>query len=85
LLLQFTKKIGKQTAHEVIYEISMSCFEQKRDFGEMLLENRTVSANMSREEVMKILDPTAYTGSCAEFAQNVYDNCIAARAKDINL
>lgn len=81
-MLELGKYVGKQTAHEIIYEISMKCFEQKSDFGEMLLQNEQVAAHLSREDVRRMLDPAEYTGLSSKLAQRVYDNSMKAREMD---
>ena len=82
LMLALGDKIGKQTAHEIIYEISMETFEQDDSFLEKLLENKIVRDNLSKEELMKILDPAGYTGQSSYFAHKVYDEIKAARKND---
>ncbi len=82
LMLALGEKVGKQTAHEIIYEISMEAFEQDAPFLEKLLENKTVRDNLSREELEKILDPAGYTGQSAYFARKVSAAIKAAREND---
>lgn len=81
IMLELGKKIGKQTAHGIVYQICMDTFEQHADFCEMLLKNETVAQNMTREEIMGILDPEGYTGLSGEIVDEVVANIRAARAK----
>jgi adenylosuccinate lyase len=82
VMLVLGEKIGKQTAHELVYQISMKAFETNADFCELLLQNREVSGNLSRTELEKILDPEGYTGQSIYFARKVYSDIMAARKKD---
>ncbi len=82
LMLVLGEKIGKQTAHEIIYEVSMEAFEQQASFLEKLLENKIVAENISRKELEKILAPESYTGKSAFFAENVLENIRKARKTD---
>ena len=81
IMLELGKKIGKQHAHEVVYQVSMDTFEQGKDFCDMLLKDETVAKHMTREEIEKILDPEGYTGSSGEIVDGVVANIRAARAK----
>ena len=71
VMLELGKKIGKQTAHEVVYEVSMAAFEEQADFKAKLLENEVVAANMTVAELDALLDPERYTGDCAAIAREV--------------
>ena len=71
VMLELGKKIGKQTAHEVVYEVSMAAFEEQADFKAKLLENEVVAANMTEAELDALLDPERYTGDCAAIAREV--------------
>jgi adenylosuccinate lyase/3-carboxy-cis,cis-muconate cycloisomerase len=82
VMLLLGEKIGKQTAHEIVYEISMVCFEEDADFLEKLLENETVSKNLTRAELESVMDPTKYTGHSSYFAHKVAADIKEARKKD---
>ena len=43
--------IGRQTAHDVVYDISMEAFEKGRPFRALLAEDKQVSAHLSGEEI----------------------------------
>lgn len=71
VMLKLGEKIGKQTAHQVVYQVSMEAFEQQTSFKEKLLANEIVAANMTEAELDGLLDPEQYTGQCAAIARNV--------------
>ncbi len=81
IMLALGKKIGKQTAHSIVYQICMDTFEQHADFCEMLLKNDIVAKNMTHEEIQKILDPEGYTGHAGEIVDRVLAATANARAK----
>lgn len=81
IMLALGEKIGKQTAHGIVYQISMDTFEQNADFCEMLLKNEIVAANMTEEEIRKILDPEGYVGQSGEIVDQVVKNVREAHAK----
>jgi len=79
-MLRLGEKMGKQTAHEVVYEISMKAFQDNASFKEYLLADERVSTYFTGEDLDKILDPFAYTGLCSQIAENVANNIKKARA-----
>lgn len=83
VMLELGEKVGKQTAHEIIYKVSMKSFEQKADFADMLMEDEAVSRFFTRAQIDDILAPERYTGQSALLAQRVYDSSMSARENDI--
>lgn len=71
VMLELGRKLGKQTAHELVYQISMAAFEEQADFKTKLLENEIVAANMDPEKLDALLDPENYTGHCGAIAREV--------------
>jgi adenylosuccinate lyase len=62
VMLALGKKIGKQTAHEVIYTIAMKSQEEGVPFRDALLEDEQVTSHLSRGAIEQLLDPSAYIG-----------------------
>lgn len=71
IMFALGKTLGKQTAHEVVYELCMRSVEERVSFSDMLLNDERVSAGVSREELAELLDPTTYTGSAGETVDRV--------------
>jgi adenylosuccinate lyase len=63
--------IGRQTAHDVVYECAMHAIEHRLAFAEVLAEDARVAAYLSREKIVDLLDPAAYTGLAAQFVDRV--------------
>ena len=82
LMMVLGEKIGKQTAHEVIYEISMETFEQDAYFKDKLMENDVIKANLTEEEIDNLLDPAKYTGQSEYFADKVRSEILKLREQD---
>lgn len=82
VMLALGKSIGKQTAHELVYEISMDCFEKDVPFIDGLMANETVAKNMTREQLVEIMNPEQYTGDALYYTEKALAACEAARAKD---
>jgi adenylosuccinate lyase len=71
VMLALADKVGRQTAHDIVYECSMRAFEQGRPFRETLAENDTVQQHLSAQDVDALLDARRYTGLSAEFVDRV--------------
>jgi adenylosuccinate lyase len=79
VMLMLGEKMGKQTAHEVVYEISMKTFEEGASFKENLLKDPRVGKHFTEEEIAGMLDPFRYTGQSAFLAERVVRNIRAGR------
>jgi len=81
-MMALGEKIGKQTAHEVVYEIAMKTFENDAMFKDNLLKDPRVNKYFTEKEVEEILDPFAYTGQSVYLAERVARNIKACRLKE---
>ncbi|HEV8517258.1 MAG TPA: adenylosuccinate lyase [Burkholderiales bacterium] len=64
-------KIGKQTAHELVYEVSMRGIETGMTFEKALMENKQVREALSEQELRAALDPTTYVGHAPQIVDEV--------------
>jgi adenylosuccinate lyase len=71
VMLALGAHIGRQDAHDVIYEAAMHAFEARQPFAEVLKADSRVSAYLSAESIDALLDPTQYTGLAAEYVDRV--------------
>lgn len=71
VMFEVGKKLGKQTAHHIVYEASMISFEEKRSFADVLLENPQIAGYFQRDEVESWLIPENYTGLAAQKVDQV--------------
>ena len=69
LMLQLGKEIGRQRAHDVVYEAAQASVTQARPFRETLADDPHVSAGLTKSQVDALLDPARYTGLCRHFAE----------------
>jgi len=77
VMLDLGAAIGRQHAHDAVYDAAQEAFVQGRSFGDLLAADSRVTAHMTPEQIKTLLDPTAYTGLCAEMAR---DGAVRARA-----
>jgi adenylosuccinate lyase len=59
------KGMNRQAAHELLRKLTIKSELQKRGFGEVLLEDSTVSQKLTKREVDAVLNPKNYLGTAA--------------------
>jgi 3-carboxy-cis,cis-muconate cycloisomerase len=69
VMLDLGAAIGRQHAHDAVYDAAQDAFVQAKSFGELLAADPRVTAHMTPEQITGLLDPTAYTGLCADMAR----------------
>ena len=69
VMLELGRQIGRQQAHDAVYEAAQASFLEGRSFAETLAEEPDVSNRLAPEQIDALLDPTAYTGVCSVFAE----------------
>ena len=69
LMLELGRQIGRQRAHDAVYEAAQASVTQSRPFREMLALDPHVSAGLTPSQMEALLDPARYTGLCREFAE----------------
>jgi 3-carboxy-cis,cis-muconate cycloisomerase len=69
LMLELGKQIGRQRAHDAVYDAAQASVTQGRPFRETLAADPHVSAGLSTSQVDALLDPAQYTGLCRQFAE----------------
>ena len=78
IMLKLGETLGRQEAHDVVYDIAQSVAMSGGSFAEKLAETPAVTERLSRAEIDALLDPAAYTGLCAQMA-----DIQAQRAQDV--
>jgi 3-carboxy-cis,cis-muconate cycloisomerase len=78
VMLRLALTIGRDAAHDAVYEASMTAFERKQRFKDVLLADPRIAGTVSAAEVDALLDPAAYVGLSAEFVDR-----IVASARDV--
>jgi adenylosuccinate lyase len=69
LMLELGKQIGRQRAHDAVYEAAQASVTQSRPFREMLALDPHVSAGLTPSQMEALLDPARYAGLCRELAE----------------
>ena len=77
VMLELGATIGRQTAHDVVYDAAPATVTENKSFADLLVEDKRVSSRLDRAAINKLLDPTAYTGLCSRMA---HESATRARA-----
>ncbi|KAG1252781.1 hypothetical protein G6F68_011631 [Rhizopus microsporus] len=70
-MLELSERVGKQTAHEWIYEASMHGITPKLDFAQALRQHKDLAALRGEDEILRLTDPAGYLGQCAASVDRV--------------
>ena len=71
VMFELAGKVGKQTAHDLVYEASMHGIETGITFEQALMQNERVRNALSEQELRAALDPTTYVGRAPEIVDEV--------------
>lgn len=67
------ERIGRQTAHDVVYDCAMRAVEAHIPFRDLLLADARVAAHLTAADLDRLLDPAAYVGLAGEMVDAVVD------------
>ena len=68
IMLELGKTIGRQHAHDVVYEAAQAAVSQNTSFSAGLAADHRVTAHLSRNAIDALLDPASHTGLSARIA-----------------
>jgi len=71
VMLELSERVGKQTAHEWIYEASMHGITGKLSFADAMRQHEGLGKLLSDDEIRDLTDPTAYLGQCGASVDRV--------------
>lgn len=71
VMLALGAHVGRQTAHDIIYEAAMAAFEGSTPFADLLKADPHVNAHLDAATIDTLLDPLQYTGLSAAFVDRV--------------
>ena len=77
-MLKLGAAVGRQHAHDIVYDAAQAAVVEGRPFARVLAADPRVSAHLGPEQIEALLDPTLYTGRCAQIARDA-----AGRARAI--
>ena len=71
VMLHLGEKLGRMSAHEIVYEVCMKAFTDGKPVIDDLLEREEVAKYFTRADLEKIMNPELYTGESAAFVDRV--------------
>jgi adenylosuccinate lyase len=82
VMLALAQKIGKQSAHDLVYNTAMAAFEANRPLKEAILDNAQITGHLSKAEIETLFDYRRHLGLCPEMVDRVAALTRADRARD---
>jgi adenylosuccinate lyase len=71
VMLALAARIGKQSAHELVYATAMEAHSSGHGFKEAILANPRIRSHLSTEEIEALFDYRQHTGQCAAMVERV--------------
>jgi len=86
VMLELGRTLGRQHAHDVVYDAAQAAFVEGRAFSDLLAADARVTAHLDGAGIRQLLDPVAYTGLCAEMAREGAERArgLAKRLKGVS-
>lgn len=73
VMMEAAKKLGKDKAHELLYDKAMKTELEGKDYFTVLSEDETLTSMFNKEELKQLIDPASYTGLCSVLAEEMAD------------
>lgn len=68
VMMALVEKLGKDPAHELVYELAMNSTQTHQDYAAVLRASPVIRECFSDTEIAALLDPAQYIGLCAHIA-----------------
>jgi adenylosuccinate lyase len=75
VMLRLAKTLGKQSAHQLIYELSLLTQTEGLDFKQAVIDHPKISAILTCKEIDSLFDLEQSTGMCANMVDQVISRC----------
>ena len=75
IMMKLAAEIGKDQAHELIYELAIETELSQKNYAEVLLHNEKIQQVFKKNEIEELLKPENYIGLSVQLA---YDTAKAA-------
>lgn len=71
VMMGLSEALGRQQAHEILYQICMEVFEKQTPLKNALMQNHEIAERLSESEIDQMLSPHAYIGHATTFVDKV--------------
>jgi len=82
VMIELGKIIGKQTAHEVVYEHAMKALQEGINFKDLLLADSRINQHFTEADIDRMLEPEEYIGLAPRMARDMVALSRQQREKD---
>ena len=82
IMLELGRNIGKQAAHEIIYDDATKAMREGIEFKQTLLEDTRVGQYLAEADIDRLLNPEKYTGLASQMAKDMITLSRRERAED---
>jgi len=79
VMMRLGPALGRQRAHDLVYDICRQVIATRRPFLDLLAEHDEIAAHLGRDELAWLVDPANYLGLCGEMV----DRVLAGRLQDV--
>jgi 3-carboxy-cis,cis-muconate cycloisomerase len=79
VMMGLAPAIGRQEAHDVVYEACCGAIENRTTLYAALCANKSIMDSLGDARIRSLTDPANYLGAAAAMAQNVVDSTILPR------
>jgi 3-carboxy-cis,cis-muconate cycloisomerase len=73
--------LGRQRAHDLVYDISRQASVSGRSLLDLLAENKEIAASFDRAALAKLLDPAEYLGLSGEMVDRVLERLATTESR----
>ena len=70
-MLALAEHVGRQTAHQLIYDVAVAARERRQHLRDALLESEAVTAHLTASELDDLFDYRRHTGQCGALVDRV--------------
>jgi 3-carboxy-cis,cis-muconate cycloisomerase len=71
VMMRLGPALGRQRAHDLVYDICRQVIATRRSFLDRLAENEEIAPHLGRDELVRLVDPANYLGLCGEMVDRV--------------
>jgi len=82
IMLALARKIGKQSAHDLVYMVAMTAHEQNRSLKSCLVDNKKVMEHLSIDDIDSLFDYKLQLGLCPQFVDQIIKLTHKSRESD---
>ena len=78
VMLDLGATIGRQHAHDIVYDAAQAAFIEKKSFADLLAADKRVTEHLSAAAIRDLINPVGYIGLCADMAREAAQRARAA-------